>query len=294
VVTADGQFLRASAEENPDLYWGLRGGGGNFGVVTEFEFRAHHVDMVYGGPVFWPIEDLEAVMNWYRDWVARASENAYAFFLIATVPNGAPFPENARGRKVCGIVSCFLGGKAEVSGVLEEARQVATPLLELVGQMPFPSLQTMHDSLMPSGLYWYLKGAFVDNLSDAAIAVHKHFADTLPTPLSTMHLYPIDGAVHTVHTNATAWSARTAKSSMIIAGIDAQGSRIADVTAWVRAYWQALQPHTAAGSYVNFMMEEGSERVQATYGANYQCLRELKRKYDPKNLFHVNQNITPL
>ena len=292
VVLADGSFVHASADEHPDLFWALRGGGGNFGVVTSFEFQLHPVDTVVAGPMFWPIDELETTMRWYRDWLPRAPEDVYAFYLTAEVPAGDPFPEAIHGETVCGLLWCYLGAEEEVQEVLQPARDVAEPLFEHVGEMPYPALQSMFDELYPPGDQWYWKGDFVRELSDEAIAEHVRFGE-VPTAKSTMHLYPIDGAVHRVDADETAWRYRDANWSMVIAGVDPDPAKRETITEWARQYWQALHEHSAGGSYINFMMEEGQDRIRATYGDNYERLQEVKARYDPDNVFHVNQNIEP-
>ncbi|WP_101296864.1 FAD-binding oxidoreductase [Halegenticoccus soli] len=291
VVLADGRFVHASADEHPDLFWALRGGGGNFGVVTSFKYRLHPVDTVVAGPMLWPIEELESTMRWYREWLPRASEDVYAFYLTAEVP-GDPFPEEIHGEKVCGLMWCYLGSEDELTRVTQPARDVAEPLFEHLGEMPYSALQSMFDALYPPGDQWYWKGDFVRELSDDAIAAHRRFAE-VPTPKSTMHLYPIDGAVHRVGADDTAWNYRDATWSMVIAGVDPDPANRERISNWARDYWEAVHEHSANGAYVNFMMEEGQARIQATYGGNYDRLREVKAKYDPHNFFHVNQNIEP-
>ena len=292
VVLADGRFVHASEDEHPDLFWALRGGGGNFGVVTSFEYQLHPVDTVVAGPMFWPIEELEATMRWYRDWLPRAPEDVYAFYLTAEVPAGDPFPEAIHGEKVCGLLSCYTGSNDEVAEVLQPARDVAEPLFEYVGEMPYPSLQSMFDELYPPGDQWYWKGDFVRELTDEAIEAHQRFR-AVPTAKSTMHLYPVNGAVHRVDADETAWNYRDANWSMVIAGVDPDPANLETITDWAREYWQALHDHSAGGSYVNFMMEEGEDRIRATYGDNFERLQEVKARYDPENFFHVNQNIEP-
>ena len=291
VVLADGRWVRASEEENPDLFWAIRGGGGNFGVVTSFEFDLHPVETVVGGPMFWPIDELEATMRWYRDWLPEASEDVYAFYMIGEVP-GEPFPEEIHGEKVCGLVWCYTGPEDHIDDVLAPAREVAEPLFEHVGPMPYPAMQSLFDGLYPPGDQWYWKGDFVRELTDEAIDIHERFAE-VPTTQSTMHLYPIDGAVHDVDPDATAWSARDVTWSMVIAGVDRDPTNLERITEWTREYWEALHPYSAGASYVNFMMEEGDDRIRATYGDNYERLQAVKAEYDPNNLFHVNQNVTP-
>jgi FAD/FMN-containing dehydrogenase len=292
VVLADGRQVRASSEENADLFWALRGGGGNFGVVTAFEFRLHPVSTVIAGPMFWALDHLEETMQWYREWQATASEDLYAFYTVAEVPSADPFPKAIWGKKICGLLWCCLGGEEEAQAALAEARGAAEPIFEHVGEMPFAALQSLFDPLYPKGMQWYWKGDIVKELTDAAIAEHKRFG-TVPTAHSTMHLYPIDGAVHRVPASDTPWSYRDATWSMVIAGVDPDPAKREEITQWARGYWEALHPHSAGAAYINFMMEEGQDRIRATYGPNYERLQQVKAKYDPGNVFHVNQNVTP-
>ncbi len=291
VVLADGRLVYASEEENADLFWALRGGGGNFGVVTSFEFQLHPVETVIAGPLFWPIEELETTMRWYREWLPEAPEDVYAFYLTAEVP-GDPFPEELHGEKVCGLMWCYLGSDDRFEEVVKPAREVAEPLFEHIDRMPYPTLQSMFDDLYPPGDQWYWKGDFVDELTDGAIAEHRRFGE-VPTPKSTMHLYPIDGAVNRVEADETAWRHRDATWSMVIVGVDPEPDNRDRITDWTRNYWEALHPHSAGASYINFMMDEGQGRIRATYGENYDRLREIKATYDPENFFRVNQNIEP-
>lgn len=293
VVLADGRFVTASARKNPDLFWALRGGGGNFGVVTSFLFRAHPVSTVVGGPMFWDIAHARQVMEWYRDFLPKAPHDVFVFFALKTVPQAPLFPEEIHLRRVCALIWCYTGPVKQAAMAMKAVKKLPSPIFDHVGPMPFPALQGLFDPILPPGLQWYWKGDFVNELSDEAIEVHLEHGARTPTPLSLMHLYPIDGAVHRVKSNATAWSYRKARWSMVIAGIDADPASTGRLTTWARDYWNALRPYTAEGAYVNFMMEEGQDRVEATYGRNYSRLRSIKKKYDPKNLFRVNQNIKP-
>ncbi|MWG36641.1 FAD-binding oxidoreductase [Halomarina oriensis] len=292
VVLADGSLVHADEDEHSELFWAVRGGGGNFGVVTSFEFQCHDVDTVVAGPLFWPLDDLETTMRWYRDWLAEAPRDVYAFYAVGEVP-GDPFPPDIHGEKFCGLLWCVPSGDEELAEEhLRQARAAAEPMFEHVGAMPYPALQSLFDDLYPAGDQWYWKGDFVYDLTDEAIAAHGRHAE-VPTPKSTMHLYPIDGAVHDVADDATAWNYRDATWSMVIAGVDADPANEGVITDWARNYWEAVHPHDAEGAYVNFMMEEGDERVRATYGDNYERLQRVKAQYDPDNLFHVNHNVEP-
>ena len=292
VVLADGTLVHTNKDEHPDLFWALRGGGGNFGVVTLFEYRLHPVKNVMAGPMFWPIDQLETTLKWYRDWLPEMPDDLYAFYLVAEVAAGDPFPKEIHGEKVCGLLWCYTGPKDQFDGFVQQARDVAKPLFEFTGEMPYPSLQTMFDGLYPPGDQWYWKGDFVREISDEAVEEHLRFAN-VPTPQSTMHLYPVDGAVHEVGKDETAWNKRDARWSMVIVGVDPDPENAEKIKTWARDYWKALHPYTLGGSYINFMMEEGQDRVEASYGDNYERLQKVKAKYDPDNFFHVNQNIKP-
>jgi FAD/FMN-containing dehydrogenase len=295
VVLADGSFVIASEERNADLFWAVRGGGGNFGVVTSFVFRAHPVDMVYAGPIFWDIAHGREIMRWYRHFLPAAPEELCCFLGLKTVPSTPPFPQEIWGQRICALISCYDGSEEDGVAAMRPVRQaLPPPLLDGMAIMPFPALQGLFDPLLPSGLQWYWKGDFVKSLPDEAIDAHLEQAAATPSELSLVHLYPIDGAVHRVAGTATAWSPRDATWSMVIAGIDPDPSKAPDLKRSARQYWEAVHPFHLEGAYVNFMMpDEGASRVQATYGANYARLTAVKSRYDPANLFRVNQNIPP-
>jgi FAD/FMN-containing dehydrogenase len=295
VVLADGSFVVASADQNSDLFWAIRGGGGNFGVVTSFLFQAHPVQMVCAGPMLWNLEDAADVMKWYREFIVDAPEEINGFFAFLTVPPGPPFPESLHFKKMCGIVWCYTGLLEQANVILQPLRGYRTPAFEFFAPTPFPVLQTMFDGLYPPGLQWYWKADFVDTLSDEAISLHIEHASQLPSLHSTMHLYPINGAAHRPKNVDTPWIHRNATWSEVIVGVDPDPANADHITAWARNYWEALHPHSSGAAYVNFMMEdEGEERIRATYGENYERLAEIKARYDPENFFRVNQNIRPL
>ena len=294
VVLADGSLVRASEDQNADLFWALRGGGGNFGVVTSFLFQARPVDTVYGGPIIWPIEQADALLRWYRDFIVDAPEDLYGWFGFHRVPTGSPLPEALHGAHGCVITWCYTGPLEEAEAVFKPIRELGTPVLDMAGPLPFPALQSMFDEMYyPPGLQWYWKADFVKELNDEAIELHKRYGSNLPTELCTMHLYPIDGAVHDVDRNATAFSFRDVTWSRVIVGVDPDPANAQQITRWAKDYWQALHPLSEGGGYVNFMMEEGESRIRATYRENYDRLVAVKNRYDPDNLFHVNQNIKP-
>ncbi|MGH3146526.1 MAG: FAD-binding oxidoreductase [Rubrobacter sp.] len=293
MVLADGSLVKASEEENGDLFWAIRGGGGNFGVITSFLFRAHPVHTVYAGPTLWDLDQAADAMRFYRDFMEQAPEDMYGFFAFLTVPPGPPFPEHLHMKKMCAVVWCYAGPAEEAEEAFRPVRDFGPPAFELLGPMPLPALNSMFDPLIPPGLQWYWKGDFVNELSDEAIALHVEHGSKVPTMLSTMHLYPVDGAAHRVGNDDTAFSYREARWSAVYAGIDPDPANKEAISTWSREYWEALHPYSAGGAYVNFMMEEGQERIRSTYRENYDRLAEVKNEYDPHNFFRVNQNIEP-
>jgi FAD/FMN-containing dehydrogenase len=293
VVLADGSIVTASADSNPDLFWALRGGGGNFGVVTSFEFRAHPVRTVYAGPTFWPLEQTTEVMKAYREFIPRAPEYVNGFFAFLTVPPSPMFPEHLHLKKVCAVMWVSTGPSARAADATRPMREIGKPLLDHQAEMPLPAVNSLFDGLYPPGLHWYWRADFVTALSDAAITLHARHGAALPTMHSTMHLYAIDGAAHRVDRSETAFSYRDANFAEVIVGVDPDPANTTTIATWCKDYFDALHPHSAGGAYVNFMMDEGQERVQASFRDNYPRLAAIKEKYDPANLFRVNQNIRP-
>ena len=293
LVLADGSFAVASAEENADLFWAIRGGGGNFGIVTSFLFQAHPVKMVSAGPMLWEMDQAADIMKWYREFIVSAPEELNGFFAFMTVPPGPPFPEHLHFKKMCGIVWCYNGPMEQANQILDPLRAYRPPAFEFFVNMPFPMLQGMFDGLYPSGLQWYWKADFFKELSDEAIDLHVKHGELMPTLHSSMHLYPVNGAAHKVSNSETPWSYRDAVWSEVIVGVDPDPANKDKITDWAKNYFDALHPHGAGGAYVNFMMEEGEDRIRATYRDNYDRLAAVKAKYDPNNFFNVNQNIKP-
>jgi FAD/FMN-containing dehydrogenase len=294
LVLANGETVRASADENPDLYWAIRGGGGNFGVVTSFVFRLHEVGTIFGGPTFWPVEAGAEVLTAYREFLPSAPRELNGFFAFHTVPPGPPFPEEIHLRKVCGVVWCFVGSEEdatrEIAPFLES---VPEPLMHGVGAMPHAALQGAFDALYPAGDQWYWRADFVKEIPDAAVEIHARFGAEMPTLKSTMHMYPIDGAAHDPSSTDTAWSYRDATWGSVFAGVDPDPANVDAIRQWSVDYMEALHPYSAGGAYVNMMMDEGQERVRASYRDNYDRLARIKAAYDPDNVFRVNQNIQP-
>ena len=295
VVLADGSFVTASKSQHPDLFWALRGGGGNFGVVTSFLFQAHPVGNVYAGPIFWEAKHAKAVMRAYRDFLPGAPEELGTFVGLKTVPPTDPFPKDYWGKRACAVISAYAGPAAEGEKAMARLLEpLPPPIFNWMGAMPFPAMQALFDPFFPKGLQWYWKGDFVKSLPDEAIDTHIAQAAEAPSDFSLMHLYPIDGAVRRVPSDATAWNTRDATWSMVIAAIDSDPKQADALKRWGRAYWKAVHPFNLEGVYVNFMMDDEADgRVQAAYGDNYARLASIKRKYDPDNRFRVNQNVRP-
>jgi FAD/FMN-containing dehydrogenase len=295
VVLADGTFVIANKTDSPDLLWGLRGGGGNFGVVTSFLFEAHPASTVYGGPIFWELKDAARIMRWYREFQTSAPDEFYIFLGLQTVPSSDPFPKDHWGKKICALLISHNGPAADGEKAVNAVRAaLPEPIIDFASPIPYTALQGMFDGLYPKGLHWYWKGDFVKTLPDAAIDAHINQAAKVPSEVSCMHLYPIDGAVHRKAEDETAWNCRDATWSMVIAGVGSDRGQAPALKKWANDYWEAVHPFDLGGVYPNFMMDnEGEGRLKATYGDNYNRLGKLKKKYDPGNLFRVNQNIRP-
>ncbi len=292
VVLANGSFVTANEEQHPDLFWALRGGGGNFGVVTRFGFRLSPLATVVAGPTLWPLDRSAEILSWYREFIPKAPEELNGFFAFLTVPPGPPFPEELYMQKMCGVVWCWSGKPEEADSALAEARELQ-PVLDGIQPMPLAVLNSAFDAVYPHGEQWYWRADVVTEIPDEAVAEHVRFGEALPTWKSTMHLYPIDGAAARVGADETAWTQRDGGWVQVMVGVDPEPENRDLVTDWCVSYWEALHPYSAGGGYVNMMMEEGDDRVRTTYGANYDRLAQVKAEYDPGNLFHVNQNIKP-
>jgi FAD/FMN-containing dehydrogenase len=292
VVLADGSFVTASETEHPDLFWALRGGGGNFGVVTRFAFRLTPLPTVVAGPMLWPLDRGEEILSWYRDFLPQAPDEMNAWFGFLTVPPADPFPPELQLQKVAGILFCWAGDPGDADEALASARALE-PALDGVQPLPPAAINGAFDPIYPAGEQWYWRSHIVRDISDDAIAQNMEFARSLPTWKCTSHLYPIDGAAARVASDATAWPSRDGGWVQVIVGVDADAANAGLITDWARSYSEAVQPYAAAGGYVNMIMDEGADRVRAIYGPNYDRLAEVKAKYDPDNLFHVNQNIKP-
>jgi FAD/FMN-containing dehydrogenase len=294
LVLASGERVRASGDEHPDLYWAIRGGGGNFGVVTSFLFRLHPVGTVIAGPTFWPAEQGAEVLTAYREFLPSAPRELNGFFAFHIVPPGPPFPEAIHLREVSGVVWCYIGSEEDAARAMAPLLDsLPEPLMHGVAPMPHSTLQGAFDGLYPPGDQWYWRADFVKEIPDEAVQIHQRFGNELPSMKSTMHMYPIDGAAHDVASSDTAWAYRDARWGSVFAGVDPEPANVDKIRRWSVDYFEELHPYSAGGAYVNMMMDEGQERVRASYGPNYDRLAAIKATYDPGNTFRVNQNIQP-
>jgi FAD/FMN-containing dehydrogenase len=291
VVLADGSIVQTDADHEPDLFWAIRGGGGNFGVVTSFSFRGYPVTTVQAGPVLYDLGDAAELLAWYRDFLPAQPDALTGFFAFLSIPPGPPFPEELHLRPVCGVVWCYSG--EDDSPALKEARSWGKPLLDGIAPVPLPAWNAAFDGVYPAGDQWYWRGEFVREIPDAAIEQHVAFGNALPTWKSTMHLYPSDGAAARVGSDETAWAHRDAVWTQVIVGVDPDPANAGAIRDWAVSYSDALKPYTLGTGYVNFQMQETGDKVRAMYGPNYDRLARIKRRYDPENLFSVNQNIAP-
>ncbi|MDQ3663333.1 MAG: FAD-binding oxidoreductase [Actinomycetota bacterium] len=293
VVTADGELLVVSEKEHDDLFWAIRGGGGNFGVVTSFDFRLRPVRDIYGGPIFFELDHAGDVLRFFREFIADAPRELGAFPAFQIAPPLPFIPEQRHGEPFVAIVACWAGPLDEGERQLRPLRDIAPIVAEHVGPMPYPALNSAFDALVPPGLQHYWKANFNTELTDAAIDGHLQHGPKLPAVNSTVHIYPINGACHDVASDATAFSYRDATFATVIAGMWPDPADNDANIEWVRDYYAATAPHSERGGYVNFMAEDDQGRIQENYRGNYERLVEVKRAYDPDNVFHLNQNIAP-
>jgi FAD/FMN-containing dehydrogenase len=293
VVLADGTVVTADRDTSADLFWALRGGGGNFGVVTRFTYRVHPVDTVYAGPMFFDLADAPALLEFYRDFLPGAPREYGGFPGFHRAPPLPFIPEDRVNTPVALAVSCWTGSEAEGARIVDRIRQVAPPIAEHIGPMPYAALNSAFDALHPPGLQHYWKAAYVTELTDEAIAAHVEHGARVPHVSSVMHMYPIDGAVHDVAPDETAFGHRDASFAVNIAGMWPDPADNEANTRWVKDYSAAIAPHSETGGYVNFASADDQARVSDNYGANYARLRAVKATYDPDNVFRLNQNIRP-
>jgi FAD/FMN-containing dehydrogenase len=291
VVTADGRLVTCDARRHADLFWAIRGGGGNFGVVTSFELGLHPVGDIVGGPTFYPLDG--GVLRGYRDFMGRAPVDVGAVCAVTLAPPLPFLPDAWHGKPVVAVIACWTGPAADGPKALAPLRDWGPVIGAHVGPMPYPVLNSLFDDLVPAGLQQYWKASFVRELADDAIAAHLEHGARVPCIESGTFLFPIDGACHEVAGDATAFAYRDATFSVVIAGAWPDPRDNERNVAWVRRYHEALRPFSAEGGYVNFMSADDADRVRANYGRNYERLTAIKRRYDPDNLFRMNQNIAP-
>lgn len=293
IVLANGKFVKASAAKNKDLFWAIRGGGGNFGVITSFQFKLNKVKNVYGGPMFWEIDRAPEIMRWYDLYIRKAPTDITGFFAFLSVPPIDPFPEHLRSKTMCAIVWCYIGDEKKAVKIFKPIRQLK-PAFEMVRTIPFPVLQTFFDPLLKPGINMYWKGDFINELPDELIALYIKHAKLKPTLLSQTHFYPVNGKAGKPKKKDTAWSFRDTTYSMVIIGMDYDPVNNEAITKWAKDFFNDIHPYSSGGAYINFMMhDEGDDRIKSTYRDNYDRLARIKKKYDPKNLFRVNHNINP-
>jgi len=293
VVTADGRFLTASDRENEDLFWGLRGGGGNFGVVTSFEYRLHPVDQVYAGPIFYELDAASSLLRMFDDFIQDAPEEFGGFPAFQIAPPLPFIPENRHGDTLALAVVHWSGPMDQAEKALKPFRDVAEPVAWGAGPLPYPALNAAFDPIFPKGIRAYWKAAFVKDLPDGAIDAHVENGSKVPEVSATMHLYPINGACHRVGPNDTAFAYRDANYGMVILASWMDKSKDAERIQWVRDYYNAIAPFAEPGGYINFMQDDDQYKIRDNYRQNYDRLVDVKRAYDPGNLFHENQNIAP-
>jgi FAD/FMN-containing dehydrogenase len=293
VVTADGQYRRASQDENADLFWGMRGGTGNFGVATSLEFQLHPVNDVYVGIFFYELDQAGNLLRFFREFIKDASDTYGAFPAFQVAPPLPFIPEDRHGDTFCAAIVHWTGPLEQGEKAMAPFRDLAPRVGEMVGQMPYPALNAAFDGLFPKGMRSYWKGSYVTELSDAAIEQHLIHGPKVPGVSATMHLYPINGAAGRVAPDETAFAYRDATFAPVIVAAWQDPADDQERIQWVRDYYQAIAPHSEPGGYINFMAEDDQSRIQDNYRDNYQRLVAVKRAYDPDNFFHHNQNITP-
>jgi FAD/FMN-containing dehydrogenase len=291
VVTADGSFVTASEQEHDDLFWALRGGGGNFGVVTSFEYRLHEIDQVFAGPIFYNLEDAASVLRMFDEFIRDAPEEFGGFPGFQIAPPLPFIPEDRHGDTLLLVVVHWAGPLEQAEQVLRPFREVAPIVADGSGPLPYPALNGAFDALYPKGLRSYWKGAFAKELTDAAIEAQIEHGSQVPEVTCTMHMYPVNGACHRVGAHDTAFAYRDATYGIVFLAGWTDPDKDAERISWLRDYYQALAPYTEPGGYINFMQDDDQGRIEDNYRQNYERLVEVKRTYDPDNLFHLNQNI---
>jgi hypothetical protein len=294
LITAGGELVKASQTENPDLFWGLRGGGGNFGIVTEFEFRLHPVGpIVLAGPIFWPIEQAPGLLRFYREWSAEAPDELMTLVVQRRAPPLPFVPRELHGQLVVAVVCCYAGPVEDGERVVRPLRAFGSPVLDLCEPKPYVAHQATFDPSFPHGWWYYFRACDVAGLTDDVIDVMVEHGRRIVSPITSVAFFQMGGAVTRVGESETAFNGRDAGFTFNINGNSETAEGFEAEREWARAFWSALEPyHTSV--YVNFLMEEGQERIRQAYGAGkYERLKALKRTYDPTNFFRLNQNIPP-
>jgi hypothetical protein len=294
VVTAEGELVKASETENPDLFWGIRGGGGNFGIVTEFEFRLNTLGpIVLAGPIFWPIEASPDVLRFYREWIAEAPDDLMTIVVHRKAPPLPFVPRGLHGKLIVGVVCCYAGAVEEGERFVKPLKEFGSPVLDLCVPKPFLVHQAMFDPSFPHGWWYYMRSCDLADLTDEVIDITVEHSLRIDSPLTAFPIWQRGGAAARVDEDETAFGGRGAGYTFNITAATETAEGFEVEREWVRNFWSALKPHHT-GVYVNFLMEEGEERIRQAYGAKkYDRLKELKRRYDPDNLFRLNQNVRP-
>jgi hypothetical protein len=294
LVTAGGELVKASATENPDLFWGVRGAGSNFGIVTEFEFRLHPVGpTVLAGPIFWPIERSPHLLRFYRDWIADAPDELMTILVHRKAPRLSFVPPELQGELIVGVACCYAGPVEEGERVLRPLRAFGTPVLDLCEPKPYVEHQAMFDPSFPHGWWYYMRACDVAELTDDVIDITADHSMRIDSPLTAFPIWQLGGALARVDEDETAFNGRGAGHTFNITAVTEAAEGFDAERQWSRDFWSALEPyHTSV--YVNFLMDEGEERIRQAYGPRkYDRLKALKARWDPANLFRLNQNIPP-
>lgn len=295
VVTSDGGFVTASPTQNEDLFWGIRGGGGNFGIVTSFEYQLHPLGPVLAGMALHPLSRAEEVLRFYREFVRTAPDELFTVVILMTAPKAPHLPERLHGTPMIALTACYSGPIEEGERVLKPLREFGSPEVDLIHQQPYTTHQTMLDAVNPPGLHNYWKAEYLRSLEDDAIAEILSHISQKKSPMSRILISHLQGAVARVKEGETAYSHRDAPFLLNINAMWTDPAESEAQVGWARDFWSAVQPFSAGGGYVNFLSNEGDDRVRAAYGREtYQRLVDLKNRYDPTNFFRLNQNIKPM
>ena len=294
VITAEGELVKASEDENADLFWGIRGGGGNFGIVTEFEFRLNPLGpQIVAGPIFWPMDEAANVLRFYRDWIADAPDELMTIVVQRKAPALPVVPPDVVGKRVVGVVCCYAGSVEEGERVVRPLKEFGSPVLDLCVPKPYLTHQQMFDPSFRPGCWYYVRSCDVAELNEDIVNIMVEYGNQITSPITSIALWHMGGAVARVGEGETAFNGRTAGHTFNINGNTESAAGFEEEREWARSYWSALSPyHTSV--YVNFLMDEGEERIRKAYGdEKFERLRSLKREYDPDNFLRLNQNISP-